>query len=121
MSESFSDRESRRRFVVVSAAVAVCLLGALLYRPTSRRGLKNRNAPSGAQTGILRAAADAPANRPTSAAQLAPAAIAIPRHGSPNNRARRYPAPPVRAPLVLTLGNNLPSGRRSFSLPIALD
>src|SRR5438105_473618 len=121
MDESFSDQRSRRRPVVVSAAVAICLLGILLYLPTSRRGLKNRNAPSGARIVILRAAADAPANRATGAVQLAPAPTTISRHGSPNNRTQRYPARPVGPPVVLTLGNHVPSQRRSFSLPIASD
>src|SRR2546422_877380 len=97
MNESFSDQESGRRFVVVSAAVAICLLGTLLYLSTSSRRLKNRNAPSGAQTGVLRAAADAPANFPASAAELAPAANTISRHSSPTNRAQGNPRQPVIA------------------------
>src|SRR2546427_2924577 len=120
MNESFSDQESGRRFVVVSAAVAICLLGTLLYLSTSSRRLKNRNAPSGAQTGVLRAAADAPANSPASAAELAPAATTISRHSSPTNRAQGNPRQPVKPPLVLTLGDNLPSERRPFGSPRAL-
>ncbi|PYU92881.1 MAG: hypothetical protein DMG25_10945, partial [Acidobacteria bacterium] len=117
MSESFSDQKSRRRFVVVSAAVAVCLLGALLYRPTSSRGLKNKNAPSGAQIGITRVAADTPANLPTSAADLAHAANTISRHSRPTNHVQGNPKQPMRSPLVVTLGDNLPSKRRCFVLP----
>jgi len=114
MSESFSDRESRRRFVVVSAAVVVCLLGALLYRPTSSRGLKNKNAPSGAQIGITRVAADTPANLPTSAADLAHAANTISRHSRPTNHVQGDPKQPMRPPLVVTLGDNLPSWQTSL-------
>ena len=120
MSESFSDQESRRRFVVVSAAVAVCLLGALLYRPTSSRGLKNKNAPSGAQIGITRVAADTPANLPTSAADLAHAANTISRHSRPTNHVQGNSRQPMRSPLVVTLGDNLPGKRRCFVLPGAL-
>src|SRR6266446_2573518 len=120
MNEPFSDQESRRRFVVVSAAVAICLLGTLLYLSTSSRRLKNRNAPSGARTGVLHAAADAPANLPTSAAELARAADTISRHSSPATRAQGNPKQSVRSPLVLTLGDNLPSERRPFSSPGAL-
>src|SRR5690349_9413025 len=99
MNEPFSDQESRRRFVVVSAAIGISLLSALLYLSISSRGLKNQNPPSEAQVGIARAAADAPANLPTSAAEPARGADTISRHSSPTNRAQDNPKQPVKRPL----------------------